>query len=73
MCTFAPLHTIPVTIIQLHFFVLVYFKWKIYFNRLNNLEDLRQMFRAEMEQISPDIIERSVGELVGGGQFQYWH
>jgi hypothetical protein len=60
MCTFAPLHTIPVTIIQLHFFVLVYFKWKIYFNRLNNLEDLRQRIRAEMEQISFDIIERSV-------------
>jgi hypothetical protein len=53
--------------------VLVYFKWKIYFNRLNNLEDLRQRIRAEMEQISPDNIERSVGELVGGGQFQYWH
>jgi hypothetical protein len=38
-------------------------KSKVYFNRPNNLEDLRQRIRAEMneiEQISPDIIERSV-------------
>jgi hypothetical protein len=37
---------------------------------------LRQRIRAEMEQISPDIIERSVqrvGEcqMVGGRQFQH--
>jgi hypothetical protein len=50
----------------------------MYFNRPNNLEDLRQRIRAEIEQMSPDIIERSVqsgGEcqMVGGGQFQYLH
>jgi hypothetical protein len=50
----------------------------MYFNRPNNLEDLRQRIRAETEQISPDIIERcvqSVGEcqMVGGGQFQHSH
>jgi spore coat protein CotF len=59
-------------------FVWVYLKQKIYFNKPNNLEDLRQRIRAEMEQISPDIIERcvqSVGEcqMVGGGQFQHSH
>jgi hypothetical protein len=57
---------------------LLYLKWKMYFNRPNNLENLRQRIRAEIEQMSPDIIERSVqsgGEcqMVGGGQFQYLH
>jgi hypothetical protein len=32
----------------------------VYFNIPNNLEHLRQRIRAEMEQISPDTIERSV-------------
>jgi hypothetical protein len=50
----------------------------IYFNKPNNLEDLWQKLRTEMEQINPDIIERSVqsvGEcqMVGGGQFQHLH
>jgi hypothetical protein len=36
------------------------FCYKVYFNGTNNLEHLRQRIRAEMEQISPDIIERSV-------------
>jgi hypothetical protein len=45
-------------------------------NRPNNLEDLRQRICAEMEQISPNIIERrvqSVGEcqIVAGGQIQH--
>jgi hypothetical protein len=35
-------------------------KIEFYFNRPNNLEDLRQRIRAETEQIIPDIIERSV-------------
>jgi hypothetical protein len=35
-------------------------KSKVYFNGPNNLDDLRQRIRAETEQISPDIIERSV-------------
>jgi predicted house-cleaning NTP pyrophosphatase (Maf/HAM1 superfamily) len=44
---------------------------RLSFNRPNNLEDLRQRIRAEVEQISPDIIERSVQsvdecEMVGG-------
>jgi hypothetical protein len=52
--------------------------WVYYFNKPNNLEDLRQRIRTEMEQISPDIIERSVqsvgkGQMVGGGQFQHLH
>jgi hypothetical protein len=42
------------------FFLWVYLKSKVYFNRPNNLEDLRQRIRPEMEQISLDIIERSV-------------
>jgi hypothetical protein len=36
------------------------FKIEGLFYRPNNLEDLRQRIRAEMEQISPDIIERNV-------------
>jgi hypothetical protein len=32
----------------------------VYFNRPKNLEALRQRIRADMEQISPDIIERAV-------------
>jgi hypothetical protein len=56
------------------FFVWDYLK----FNRPNNLEDLLQRIRAKMEQINPDIIERSVqsiGEcqMVGGVQFQHLH
>jgi hypothetical protein len=42
------------------FFLLDYLKSKVYFNRSINLEHLRQRIRAEMEQMSPDIIERSV-------------
>jgi hypothetical protein len=50
----------------------------VYFNRPKNLEDLRQRIRDEMEQINPDIIERSVqsvGEcqMVGPGQFKHLH
>jgi hypothetical protein len=46
------------------------------YNRPNNVENLRQRIRAEIEQISPDIIDRSVqsvGEcqIVGGRQFQH--
>jgi hypothetical protein len=47
------------------------------FNRPNNLENLRQRIRAEMEQISPDIERcvQTIGEcqMVGGGQFQHSH
>jgi hypothetical protein len=42
------------------FFFCGYLKLKVYFNRSNNLEDLRQRIRSETEQISPDIIERGV-------------
>jgi hypothetical protein len=42
------------------FFLYGYLKSGIYFNRPNNLEDLRHRIRAEMEQISPNIIERGV-------------
>jgi hypothetical protein len=38
----------------------VYLKSQVIFNRPNNLEDLRLRIRAEMEQVSADIIERSV-------------
>jgi hypothetical protein len=51
-------------------------KTKVYFNRPNNLEDLRQKIRAQIEQINPDIIERSVQsecQMGGGGQFQHLH
>jgi hypothetical protein len=44
----------------INFFFLWVLKSKVYFNRPNNLEDLRQRIRAETEQISPVIIERSV-------------
>jgi hypothetical protein len=44
----------------LFFFLCGYLKSRIYFNRPNNLEDLRHRIRAEMEQISPNIIERGV-------------
>jgi hypothetical protein len=36
------------------------FKIEDLLNRTNNLEDLRHRIRAEMEQISPNIIERGV-------------
>jgi hypothetical protein len=42
------------------FFLCGYLKSGIYFNRPNNLEDLRHRIRAEIEQISPNIIERGV-------------
>jgi hypothetical protein len=42
------------------FFLCGYLESRVYFNKPNNLEDLRQRIRAEMEQISPDIIERGV-------------
>jgi hypothetical protein len=41
-------------------FLCGYLKSRIYFSRPNNLEDLRHRIRAEMEQISPNIIERGV-------------
>jgi hypothetical protein len=54
-----------------NFFMWVYLKQKIYFNQRNNLEDLRQRTCAEIKQISPDIINRSVKsgsecQMVGG-------
>jgi hypothetical protein len=64
----------------LFLFLCDYLESRVYFNKPNNLEDLRQRIRAEMEQISPDIIERgvqclhccvSVKYVVGGGQFQH--
>jgi hypothetical protein len=42
------------------FFLCGYLKSRIYFNRPINLKDLRYRIRAEMEQISPSIIERGV-------------
>jgi hypothetical protein len=42
------------------FFLCGYLKSKIYFNRTNNFEDLRHRIRAEIVQISPNIIERGV-------------
>jgi hypothetical protein len=41
------------------------------FNKSNNLEHLWKRIRAEMEQISTEIIERSVGEcqMVGEDNF----
>jgi hypothetical protein len=44
----------------MYFFLWEYLKSRVYFNRANNLEDLRLRIRAEIEQISPDIIERNV-------------
>jgi hypothetical protein len=62
----------------LFFFLCGHLKSRIYFNRPNNLEDLRHRIRAEMGQISPNIIERGVqclhscvSAIVGGGQFQH--
>jgi hypothetical protein len=54
----------------LFFFLCGNLKSRVYFNRPNNLEDLWQRIRAEMEQISPDIIERGVQcEKLAGGNF----
>jgi hypothetical protein len=39
---------------------LIFFLSRNQFNRPNNLGDSGQRIRAEMEQISPDIIERGV-------------
>jgi hypothetical protein len=44
----------------LFFFLCGYLKSSIDFSRPNNLEDLRHRIRVEMEQISPNIIERGV-------------
>lgn len=63
----------------LDFFLWGYLKTKVYFNRPDNLEDLRQRIRAEMERIHPDIIEHSVQavytrlgqcQMVNGGHFE---
>jgi hypothetical protein len=35
---------------KMHFFVWVYLKQKVYFNRPNNLEDLLQRIRSKMER-----------------------
>jgi hypothetical protein len=55
-----------------------YLKSRVYFDRSNNLEDLRHRIRAEVEQISPDIMERGAVftllckcQIVSGGQFQH--
>lgn len=64
----------------LDFFLWGYLKSKVYFNRPNNLEELRQRIRAEVNQINPDIFERSVQsvytrvgqcQMVGGEQFEH--
>jgi hypothetical protein len=47
-------------LMYLIFFQCGYLKSRVYFNRQNNLEDLRQRIRPEMEQITPGIIERGV-------------
>jgi hypothetical protein len=51
----------------LFFFRCGYLKSRVYFNRLNNLEDLQQRICAEMEQISPDIIVQC--QKLAGGNF----
>lgn len=64
----------------LDFFLWGYLKSKVYFNRPNNLEELQDRIRAEVEQISPEIFERSVHsvytrigqcQMVGGGQIEH--
>jgi hypothetical protein len=45
------------------------FKIEGLFNRPNDLEDLRQRIRAEMEQISPTLLSA----VYNGGQFQHLH
>jgi hypothetical protein len=42
------------TYILIYYFQFGYLRSRVYFNRPNNLEHLRQRIRAEMEQISPD-------------------
>jgi hypothetical protein len=46
----------PATYILIYYFQLGYLKSRVYFNRPNNLEHLRQRIGAEMEQTSPDTI-----------------
>jgi hypothetical protein len=44
----------------LDFFLWGYLKSKVYFNRPNNLDELRQRIRAKTEHITPEVLERSV-------------
>jgi hypothetical protein len=62
----------------LNFFRWGYLKSKVYFNRPNNLDDIRQRIRAE--HITPEVLERSVQsvytridqcQMVDGEQFEH--
>lgn len=48
-----------------------YLKSKVYCNRPNNLDELRQKIRAEVEHITPEVLERSVQSVYTRiGQYQ---
>jgi hypothetical protein len=64
----------------LDFFLWGYLKSKVYFNRPNNVDELRQRIRAEVEHITPEVLERSVQsvythidqcQMVDGEQFEH--
>jgi hypothetical protein len=64
----------------LDFFLWGYLKSKLYFNRPNNLDELRQRICAEVEHITPEVLERSVQsvytridqcQMVDGEQFAH--
>jgi hypothetical protein len=42
----------------LDFFLWGYLKSKVYFNRPNNLDELRQRIRAEVEHITPEVLAK---------------
>lgn len=63
----------------LDFFLWGYLKSKVYFDRPNNLDGLRRRIRAEVENITPEVLERSVQsvytrigqcQMVDGKQFE---
>jgi hypothetical protein len=45
---------------SLRFFLWGYLKYKVYFNRPNNLDELRQRIHTEVEHIATELLERSV-------------
>jgi hypothetical protein len=49
-----------------------YLKSRVYFNRSNNLKDLRQRISTEMEQVCPDSTERGVFTFLCECQIHSW-
>lgn len=65
----------------LDFFLWGHLKSRVYNNRPNNLDDLQRRIRLEIENISPEIIERTIQsvytragqcQMFNGGQFEHF-